>query len=70
MSYEMGFRQPVETARVEAFLNGELSLNEIVVLMQDIIEAGVLPALPPSVYNMAAHCVEAGFCTVTGRKLH
>lgn len=67
--YVMGFQQPVAPARLEAFAEGGLDSNEIVLLMQDLIEIGAFPSLSSQFFFCAQHCVEQGLCTVTGRPL-
>lgn len=69
LDYVMGFQQPVAQDRLEAFLADELDINEIVVLMQDVIEAGLLMALPGQFHVAAQHCVTNGLCYCTGRGL-
>ena len=67
--YHMGFQQPVAPQRLAGFIEGTLDANEIAVLMQDVIEAGLLPTLSSQFFFCAQHCVEQGLCTVTGRML-
>lgn len=69
-TYQMGFRQPVAVSRLEAFITGKLDVNAIVVLMQDIIETGQIPALPQPIFVAAQHCVNMGLAHVTGRAFH
>lgn len=67
--YQMGFHQPVAPQRLSDFMEGKLGANEIALLMQDVIEAGLLPTLSSQFFFCAQHCVEQGLCTVTGRML-
>lgn len=70
----MGFKAPVSPDRIAAFINKELDPNDMISLMQDIIEADLLPAMcmQHDAYfeAYARHYVEQGLCHVTGRALH
>ena len=52
--------------RIEALQQGKLNTNEIVLLCQDVIEAGEIHMWGPSVYNLIVHCVGQNLCTLTG----
>ncbi len=47
-----------------------MDTNHVVVLMQDLIEAGLLTGLPQNVFALASHCVAQGLCHIDGRGLH
>lgn len=69
-TYLMGYGAPVMQPRYDEFAEGKLDTNHIVVLMQDLIEAGLLSALPQDVFVLASHCVANGLCHVTSRAVH
>ena len=52
--------------RIEALQKGELDSNAITLLCQDIIEAREVHLWGLNVYNLVAHQVECGLCTLTG----
>ena len=68
--YLMGYCAPVMQDRYDDLVAGKLDTNHIVVLMQDCIEAQVLPVMPGAVHTLATHCVAQGLCYVGGRALH
>ncbi|MCR4302257.1 MAG: hypothetical protein NUV51_11640 [Sulfuricaulis sp.] len=53
--------------RVDAFLEGKLSTNEIVLLAQDIVEDGSVFNWGQHIFDLVSHCVSQGLCTLTGR---
>ena len=68
--YVMGFQQPIAPGRLTLFAEGKLPLMDAVLLMQDLIEAGRLPELPPNFFHCAQYCVDMGYCTTYGRLQH
>jgi hypothetical protein len=68
--YLMGYQEPVQTARVKDFVQGRLDIDDMVLLAQDVIEAGVLPSLSVKFFTLAQHMVDRRLCTCTGRALH
>ena len=68
--YVMGFQLPVAPARLEAFIAEELDHDDIVLLLQDVIEANMLSQLSSQFFFAAQHFVDQGLCTVNGRMLH
>lgn len=69
--YQMvGYEHPSTGARLRAFEEGKLNdLGDIALLVQDIIEAGMVTKLDLDMYKLAAHMVNAGICTIGGRVL-
>ena len=67
--YKMGYQQPVPNPPLEDFVAGKLDTWSIVVLMQDVIEAGLIPYLPWEFQRVAQHCVTNGLCHCYGRAL-
>lgn len=64
--YEMAYQRPeVAMSRIEAFVRGELSTNEIVLLMWDIVEAGVLPQLPYPFADCVSHLIRQNLLVVS-----
>ena len=53
--------------RCEAFDRGQISIDGIVMLMQDLILLGILPNLPMKFAVAAQHCVDSGLCSCPGR---
>jgi hypothetical protein len=68
-AYRMGYGERLDLRRAEAFLNGGLDARELVMLSQDIIEAGQLFHLGPGALRLVEHCVSTGLSTVSGRGL-
>ena len=55
--------------RVEAFLKGELPVDEVPRLMQDLAEMNSSYLLGPAVARCVFHCIENGLIHVRGRGL-
>ena len=55
--------------RVERFDAGQMNINGIVMLMQDLLYMNGLDKLPRKFQVAAQHCVDHGYCTVYGRML-
>ncbi len=55
--------------RIERFKANQMSVAGIVVLMQDVIQVGLLAELPDKFMVAALHCCNQGLCTTTGRYL-
>lgn len=53
------------TKRVDAFLEGKMTPNEIVLLAQDIIEDGSVFNWGQHVYDLVNHCVNQNLCMLT-----
>ncbi len=60
-AYVMHYREPVPMRRWHAFRAGLLSTWEIVILMQDMIEAECVPS---ALLEQAAYLVSIGLCRV------
>jgi hypothetical protein len=67
--YVMGYQQPVALGRCSDLTEGKLDVDDIVLLMQDLCEAGVLSQLSSQFHWLAQHCADNGFVTVYGRQL-
>jgi len=52
--------------RVDQLLANKLTINEIVVLAQDIIDDGTVVNWGRNVYDVVVHCVNQRLCTLTG----
>jgi hypothetical protein len=52
--------------RIEALQKGKLTTNEITLLCQEIIEAREVHLWGQNVYDLVAHNVACGLCTLTG----
>lgn len=61
LPYEMGYKQPVKMKRWHYFRAGLLSVWEINILFQDLIEA---EAIPSARLNEAQHLVSLGHCRI------
>jgi len=57
------------TAEMVGFATGGVSVYAIPRMLQDILEAGALPELPPKFSLAAQHYVDQGLCYFTGRRL-
>ena len=68
-NYVMSYQRPVALDRLNDLTEGKLDTDDIVLLMQDICEAGVLPQLSSQFHELALHCVENNLVTVYGRML-
>jgi hypothetical protein len=55
--------------RLERFDEGQMSIDGITLLMQDLISAGALPLLPHKYTVAATHCAEQGLIAFNGRWL-
>lgn len=55
--------------RLEQFDKAQISFAGMVMLMQDLLEAGALSELPPKYTTAALHCLAHGYCTINGRAL-
>jgi hypothetical protein len=69
-NYQLGFQQPVAPQRLQDFIDGKLDLNETVLLMQDVLETGLIHRLSSPFFFAAQYCVDQGYVTVYGRLLH
>ena len=69
--YQMvGYEHPSTGARLKAFEKGTLKdLGDTALLVQDVLEAGMVTRLDLDMYRLAAHMVNAGICTINGRAL-
>jgi hypothetical protein len=68
-NYQLTFQQPIAPQRLQDFLDGKLDLTETVLLMQDVLETGMIHRLSPEFFFAAQYCVDQGYCTVYGRLL-
>lgn len=68
-TFAPSYKEPVAPDRLQAFLDGKLDTNDIVLLMQEVIETQVISVLPPEFLACAVHCVNQGLCTTYGRYL-
>lgn len=59
--YVMGWREVVDVHRWHEFRAGLLSVWEIIILIQDMIEAGVVPS---AMMEQAGHLIDLGLCRV------
>lgn len=55
--------------RVERFDAGQMSIDGIAMLIQDLIYVGVIWTLPSKFAVAARHYIDAGLCTTNGRLL-
>lgn len=55
------------TRRIEMLQTDKLSTNEIVVLVQDIIDAEEVFNWGQNVYNLVVHCCKENLCTLRGK---
>ena len=69
--YQMvGYEHPSTSVRLRAFEEGKLDdLGDTALLIQDVLEAGMVTRLDLDMYKLAAHMVNAGICTINGRAL-
>ena len=66
MSFGGPFAEPHPLLRrVEALQTGKLTVNDITVLCQDIMERGEATSWGMNVYNLIGHQIECGLCTPT-----
>ena len=66
MTYEMRYGADLDLKRVEDFFDGKLSPNDMAVLAQDVVEAGLVFGLGPDIHRLVVHCVNNNLCTITG----
>ena len=69
--YQMvGYEHASTGARLRAFEKGELNdLGDAALLVQDVLEAGMVTKLDLAMYQLASHFVNVGICTINGRML-
>ena len=67
--YVMGWQASMEISRLQDFVKGGMDLDDITLLLQDCIEAGVLQEIHPRFHVAAMHYTDIGLCTGLGRYL-
>lgn len=55
--------------RIERFDAGQMSVNGMVMLVDDLLMSGALYYLPPKFTRAAVHCATMGMCYYSGRML-
>lgn len=65
--YQMGWGAEIDPARIDALAAGQLDADDIVLIFQDLIEAGLFPA---KWREQAQHMVDSGLIHVAGRAVH
>lgn len=70
----MGYRATVSQARFQQYFDGDMDANDMIVFMQDLIEANFIPAMcvqaDPCFEDYARHYVEQGLCHISARATH
>lgn len=67
VDYQMGWLAEFEPARMDALVAGKLDMDDIVLLYQDLIEAGLFPAVWR---ERGVYMVNMGLIHIVGRALH
>lgn len=67
---EDNYKTGVSAERIEAFVGKMMSEWEVVLLLQDILESGLIHVLPSEFLSYCAYYAEMGLISTTNRARH
>lgn len=63
-------QEPINPFRVEAFQLKQMSMQEITLFLQDLIEQGLLASYGPDIYRAGVHMIHRGLCGTNQGYIH